>query len=33
MDRGAWWTAVCGVARVGRDLATKLPTPGRNVGL
>ena len=25
MDRGAWWVTVCGVARVGHDLATKLP--------
>ena len=23
MDRGAWWAAVHGVARVGHDLATK----------
>ena len=25
MDKGAWWTAVSGVARVGQDLATKPP--------
>ena len=25
MDRGAWWATVCGVVRVGHDLATKLP--------
>ena len=25
MDRGAWWATVHGVARVGHDLATKLP--------
>ena len=23
MNRGAWWAAVCGVARVGHDLAAK----------
>ena len=23
MDRGAWWATVCGVARVGLDLATE----------
>ena len=23
MDRGAWWATVCGVARVGHDLATE----------
>ena len=27
MDRGAWQSAVRGVARVGHDLATKLPPP------
>ena len=27
MDRGAWRAAVCGVARVGHNLVTKLP-PG-----
>ena len=26
-DRGAWWAAVRGVARVGHDLATKPPPP------
>ena len=25
MDRGAWWAAVCGIARVGCNLATKPP--------
>ena len=25
MDRGAWWAAVRGVARVGQDLVTKPP--------
>jgi len=25
MDRGAWWTRVYGVARVGHNLATKPP--------
>ena len=23
MDRGAWWTIVCGLQRFGHDLATK----------
>ena len=27
MDRGAWWVTVCGVARVGHDLAIKPPPP------
>ena len=27
MDRGAWWAAVHGVARVGHDLETKPPPP------
>ena len=27
IDRGAWWATVHGVARVGHDLATKLPLP------
>ena len=27
MDRGAWWSTVHGVARVGHDLDTKLPPP------
>ena len=27
MDRGAWWAAVHGVARVGHDLVTKPPPP------
>ena len=27
MDRGAWWTTVHGVARVGHDLVTKPPPP------
>ena len=27
MDRGAWQATVFGVARVGHDLATKLPPP------
>ena len=27
MDRGAWWATAHGVARVGHDLATKLPPP------
>ena len=27
MDRGAWWVTVRGVARVGHNLATKLPPP------
>ena len=27
MDRGAWWTTVRGVTRVGHDLATKPPPP------
>ena len=26
MDKGAWWTAVSGVARAGQGLATKPPT-------
>ena len=25
VDRGAWWTTVCGVTRVGHDLVTKQP--------
>ena len=29
MDTGAWWAVVHGVARVGHDLATKLPLPQR----
>ena len=29
MDRGAWRVIVCGVTRVGYDLATKLPPPRR----
>ena len=31
MDRGAWWAAVHGVARVGHDLVTK-PTPSLTLG-
>ena len=27
MDKGAWWTTVHGVARVGHNLATKPPLP------
>ena len=27
LDRGGWWAIVCGVTRVGHDLATKLPPP------
>ena len=27
MDRGAWWSTVHGVVRVGHDLATKPPPP------
>ena len=27
MDRGAWWAAVHGVARVRHDLVTKQPPP------
>ena len=27
MDKGAWWTTVHEVARIGHDLATKLPPP------
>ena len=27
MDRGAWWAAVCGVARVRHGWATKPPPP------
>ena len=27
MDRGAWQATVCGVARVGHNLATKPPPP------
>ena len=27
MDRGAWQATVHGLARIGHDLATKLPTP------
>ena len=27
MDRGAWQATVCGVSRVGNDLATKPPAP------
>ena len=27
MDRGAWWTPIHGVTRVGHDLATKPPPP------
>ena len=27
MDRGAWWSTVPEVARVGHDLATKPPPP------
>ena len=30
MDRGAWWTAVHGVARVGHNLETK-PSPPKLV--
>ena len=26
MDRGAWQATICGVARLGHDLATKQPT-------
>ena len=26
MDRGAWWSTVHGVARVGHDLTTEPPT-------
>ena len=33
MDRGAWWTTVHGVARVGHDLATKTPPPPSSVCL
>ena len=29
MDRGAWWAIVHGVPRVGHDLATKPPAPGK----
>ena len=29
MDRGAWQATVHGVTRVGQDLATKPPLPGR----
>ena len=35
VDRGAWWAAVHGIARVGQDLATK-PSPstfGQTLGL
>ena len=28
MNRGAWQVTVHGVARVGHNLATKLPPPG-----
>ena len=31
MDRGVWWTTVCGVTRVGHDLATKPPPPDLNL--
>ena len=27
MDREAWWATVHGIARVGYDLANKLPPP------
>ena len=27
MDRGAWWTTVYGITRVGYDLATKTKPP------
>ena len=33
MDRGAWWATVHGVARIGKDLATKPPPPPLCMGL
>ena len=30
MDRGAWQATVCGVARIGHDLATKPPPPPKD---
>ena len=33
VNRGAWWAAVCGVARVGHDLATKHQAKINKLGL
>ena len=33
MDRGAWQARVCGVTRVGHDLATKPPPPISPLGV
>ena len=30
MNRGAWWTIIHGVTRVGQDLTTKLPPHRHN---
>ena len=33
VNRGAWWAAVCGVPRVGHDLATKHQAKINKLGL
>jgi len=33
VDRGVWWTAIHGVARVGHALVTKPPPPRPEMGL